>query len=61
MAGDRTLGAAPAEEREDAGERGQRRIRSDDLFAGRNEIIIVHQDADYRLRVTSKGKLILTR
>jgi len=39
----------------------RRRILSDELFAGSNEIIIVHQEADYRLRVTSKGKLILTR
>ncbi len=31
------------------------------LLAGRREAIIVHNGADYRLRVTSNGKLILTK
>lgn len=49
------------EVRAEARKAAQRRFNSTDLFEGTNEIIIVHQEADYRLRVTSKGKLILTR
>ncbi len=37
-----------------------RRITSEDLFAGVRELVIVHQDKEYRLRITNKGKLILT-
>lgn len=37
-----------------------RRIASEDLFAGVRELVIVHQDKEYRLRITYKGKLILT-
>lgn len=31
------------------------------LLSGRREAIIVHNGEDYRLRVTSNGKLILTK
>lgn len=34
---------------------------SDQLLAGRNEISITHGDSIYRLRLTSLGKLILTK
>ena len=34
---------------------------SDQLLAGRNEISITHGDSTYRLRLTSLGKLILTK
>ncbi len=37
------------------------RIFVQSLFAGRSEIILVHNDEDYRLRITSRGKLILTK
>lgn len=37
------------------------RIRSEQLFTGQNEIIIEHQGNEYRLRITSNGKLILTK
>jgi hemin uptake protein HemP len=37
-----------------------RRIDARDLFAGRREVRIVHAGREYRLRVTSNGKLILT-
>tara|TARA_R110001606_G_scaffold265052_1_gene414096 strand:- start:363 stop:557 length:195 start_codon:yes stop_codon:yes gene_type:complete len=36
-------------------------LRSRDLFAGSREVIIEHQGDSYRLRCTSKGKLILTK
>lgn len=39
----------------------RRRLASEKLFDGRTEIEISHGDAIYRLRVTSLGKLILTK
>ncbi|HWO40575.1 MAG TPA: hemin uptake protein HemP [Candidatus Eisenbacteria bacterium] len=37
------------------------RIESRQLFQGNNEVIIVHQDEEYNLRITRNGKLILTK
>ena len=37
------------------------RIESDHLFQGNSEIVIVHQNEDYNLRITRNGKLILTK
>lgn len=37
------------------------RISSQQLFASQNEVIIEHNGEDYRLRITSNGKLILTK
>lgn len=38
-----------------------RRLDSDALFAGADEIVIDHRGTVYRLRRTSLGKLILTK
>jgi len=38
-----------------------RRMTSDELLVGRRELVIEHSGEEYRLRVTSKGKLILTK
>ena len=38
-----------------------RRIRLRDILAEAREIIIEHDGQDYRLRITSRGKLILTK
>ena len=38
-----------------------RRVTSETLLAGDTEIEIEHGDAVYRLRLTSLGKLILTK
>lgn len=38
-----------------------RRIKIEDLLDGAREMILVHAGQDYRLRITSKGKLILTK
>ncbi|GAB4366388.1 MAG: hypothetical protein Kow00114_24320 [Kiloniellaceae bacterium] len=38
-----------------------RRLSSRDLLAETQEVIIVHEGDEYRLRCTSKGKLILTK
>ncbi|MBN9587013.1 MAG: hemin uptake protein HemP [Afipia sp.] len=37
------------------------RINSRDLFAATREVLIVHGDETYRLRLTAQNKLILTK
>jgi hemin uptake protein HemP len=37
------------------------RVPAAELFRGRRELIILHNADEYRLRVTSNGKLILTK
>jgi hemin uptake protein HemP len=37
------------------------RLRSTDLLSGQREAIIEHGQEQYRLRLTSNGKLILTK
>jgi hemin uptake protein HemP len=39
----------------------KQRIKSSSLFQGEREIVIVHQDKEYSLRITRNGKLILTK
>jgi len=38
-----------------------RRIRVRDLLGNDREVILEHAGQEYRLRITSKGKLILTK
>ncbi len=38
-----------------------RRTTTDDLLQGGNELIIAHRGEEYRLRITSNGKLILNK
>lgn len=52
-------GPAPTQDRA-SGPTGAR-ISVEDLLQGAREMILVHDGQDYRLRVTSKGKLILTK
>ena len=40
---------------------GLKALTSSELFGTRNEVLIAHGDALYRLRITSQGKLILTK
>ncbi len=40
---------------------GVSRVSTDKLFNGARELIIEHAGEEYRLRITSKGKLILTK
>ena len=37
------------------------RVAADTLLRGRRELIILHNADEYRLRITSNGKLILTK
>jgi hemin uptake protein HemP len=37
------------------------RIESQRLFQGNSELVIVHHDEEYNLRITKNGKLILTK
>ncbi len=39
----------------------KRRVSSAQLMAGEQELVIEHGDDEYRLRITGKGKLILTK
>jgi hemin uptake protein HemP len=38
-----------------------KRWTSQELFAGERELLIMHADSEYRLRLTSQGKLVLTK
>ena len=38
-----------------------RRVRIEDLLCGGRELIIEHRNEEYRLRMTSNSKLILTK
>lgn len=44
-----------------AGTPPPRVVRSSELFGEQREIVIRHRDEDYRLRLTSSNKLILTK
>lgn len=54
-----TAGVEPPASRLPAGAR--RQIASRELFLGGNELQIEHNGEIYTLRLTSKGKLILTK
>jgi hemin uptake protein HemP len=60
---DRSTASNPAADGTEATPRpaGAHRVRVETLLAGRREVIIEHRDEEYRLRLTSKGKLILTK
>ncbi|MEM9029945.1 MAG: hemin uptake protein HemP [Pseudomonadota bacterium] len=55
-AGDRPQSASTPSSR-----RQRRIIDVVDLLGPENEAILVHKGEDYRLRITSKGRLILTK
>ncbi len=40
---------------------GTRRVALTDILGGDREIIISHQNDEYRLRLTSNNKLLLTK
>ena len=48
-------------EKMNTAEKSIRKLNTSDLFAGETEISIQHKDEEYRLRITSNGKLILTK
>lgn len=45
----------------EASKANMRRLSVADLLAGEREIILEHGGAEYHLRVTSNGRLILTK
>ena len=51
------LRQAPAAE----GAASRKRLSSRELFGAMREIVIDHVGEEYRLRITSQGKLILTK
>jgi hemin uptake protein HemP len=38
-----------------------KRLNTETLFEGKNEIFIAHHEVEYRLRITKNDKLILTK
>lgn len=40
---------------------GRRRFDVDELLGSQREAILVHNGEDYRLRITARGRLILTK
>jgi len=55
-----TAGMGPARRNEIAPTK-PRRVRIEDLLGGGRELIIEHRNEEYRLRMTSNSKLILTK
>jgi hemin uptake protein HemP len=55
----KTTGKGEARPHRDPGVR-PRRVSSSELLGAAAELVIVHGQREYRLRVTSNGKLILT-
>ncbi|MBB4124028.1 hemin uptake protein HemP [Martelella radicis] len=47
--------------RAEASENSAPVLQSETLFKGGNEVIIRHQGADYRMKITRQGKLILNK
>ncbi|HTY69233.1 MAG TPA: hemin uptake protein HemP [Alphaproteobacteria bacterium] len=45
----------------DGPETGPRRLSLEAILGGRREVIIQHRGEDYRLRLTSNDKLLLTK
>jgi len=45
----------------EAGAPAIKRVAVDELLGGKREIVLLHAGEEYRLRVTSNGKLILTK
>ena len=39
----------------------RRRIKTADLMQGEREVILLHEEEEYVLRITKTGKLILTK
>lgn len=46
---------------QDPSQNSPSQYESSELFQGNNELIIVHQQEEYHLRITRLGKLILTK
>ncbi|ESR23890.1 hemin uptake protein HemP [Lutibaculum baratangense] len=54
--------AGDAEQATGEGRTGEPRVvRSDDLLGGCRQVVIVHNDEQYVLRLTRQGKLILNK
>jgi len=60
IANGKPLSEAGAEEISHGG-KPMKRWSSRELFAGQRELVIVHANSEYRLRLTSQGKLVLTK
>jgi hemin uptake protein HemP len=59
MSDQRQPSSPPPTRRDDAP--GRKLLRSEDLFGTSNELVILHDGEEYRLRITRNNKLILTK
>lgn len=55
------LGAGNPQPPASHGEGGIRHVSSAELFAGAREVVIQHEHHRYRLKITSKGGMILNK
>ena len=46
---------------DEGGVEGQHLLRSESLFCGRRQVVILHNNEQYVLRLTRQGKLILNK
>ena len=53
--------AAEAEKTDQSPRQVRTQVSSEELLRGRKELFIEHEGEIYRLRLTSRGKLILTK
>ena len=58
MKGNRDIAAPPADKERHL---PLRRVAVTELLAGAREAVLLHDGTEYRLRLTSNGKLILTK
>ena len=50
-----------SDQRSDSAQPGVAILTTEELFGGKDEIILLHNGAPYRLRITRQNKLILTK
>lgn len=54
-------GSSETPSQPDSAAPNRHRLKSIEIFSGAREVIIEHAGDEYRLRLTSQGKLILTK
>jgi len=59
--GQNVMDIAKHNEKDSTRQSGLRRVPLGDILGGDREIIICHQNDEYRLRLTSNNKLLLTK
>ncbi len=55
------MGEKNQDNQKESSDKNRRRLHSKDIFLGNREVVIEHNDDDYRLIITKSGKLILNK